>query len=145
MKFYGRMDIAERLGSVLYERFYPVLKQKRFDAVIPVPLHSVRIRERGFNQSEIIAARLAEKLKVKIRSDILIRVKNTRPQSRLSNQERENNVIGAFESQSAAEDIPEGSVLLVDDVFHTGSTLKGCISALKDIGVKDIRILAAFG
>jgi ComF family protein len=145
MKFYGRIDIAEKLGSVLFQQFYPQLSQIKFEAVIPVPLHSVRVRERGFNQSAVMASRLADKLKAPLRDDLLHRTRNTRPQSRLSNQERENNVIGAFAARPPVNRIPGGTVLLVDDVLHTGSTVKGCVKVLEDIGIEDIRIMAAMG
>lgn len=145
MKFFGRVDIAEKLGTILFQRFYPQLRNTIFEAVVPVPLHPVRMRERGFNQSAVIAGNLAVELKTQLRVDLLTRIRNTRPQSRLSNLERKNNVIGAFAPRLSLKNIPTGTVLIVDDVFHTGSTLKGCIEALSDIGIEDVRILAAFG
>lgn len=145
LKFHGRRDIAVRLGRETLARLVDRLAENQPEAVIPVPLHRTRERERGYDQNLTIAECLADGLRIPLRTDLLRRVRNTRPQSRLSDEERRKNMVNAFalvRSQSVA---PRGGILLVDDVIHTGATVRGCIQALKTAGVSQISVVAACG
>jgi ComF family protein len=113
-------------------------------AVVPVPLHPVRVRERGYDQNQILAQGIAEVLDLPVRSDLIVRVNNTRPQSRLSDKERRINLVKAFRIADHPGAAPQ-SVLLVDDVIHTGSTLLGCKEGLLAAGVGRVTLLAACG
>ncbi len=145
MKFYGREDIAIKLGRYAAEHLLLGGADWPVKAIIPVPLHPVRIRERGYNQNLALAHGVAEVTGLPIRTDLLKRVRHTSAQSRLSDKERLVNLRDAFEPMlSPSESIPS-SFLIVDDVVHTGSTIIGCIEALKRHGQSVAYVIAACG
>ncbi|MYI82590.1 MAG: ComF family protein, partial [Chloroflexi bacterium] len=108
------------------------------DAVTPIPLHGARRRRRGFNQSELIASRVAAALGLPLRADLLRRVRATGPQTALGRDRRASNVAGAF----AAGGPPPPGVLLVDDVSTTGATLAAAARALLEDGARRVYALA---
>lgn len=113
------------------------------DTVIPVPLHWLRRWERGYNQAEVIGARLASALGARLRTDILFRARITRTQTRLSVAEKARNVASAFKVNTQNLKGIIRHILLVDDVFTTGATLHACFRALRDALPSDIRISIA--
>ena len=117
-----------------------VVLQPDIDLIMPVPLHSTRLRERGFNQALFLAHGLCEVHGLHLSLDNLARVRPTRPQVELSGEERVVNVAGAF-ALRRAEEIAGKSVLLVDDVFTTGATLNECAKVLKDAGAQRVMAL----
>ena len=114
-------------------------------AVVPVPLHPTRIRERGYDQNLVLSRRIAEGLNLPLRTGLIRRVKHRPPQSRLSNLERLTNLKGAFRPDTSSGTKIDGAVLLVDDIIHTGATALSCIDALSRMGISDVRVLAALG
>ena len=114
-----------------------VLEDSRFDAVVPVPLHRARRRKRGFNQAELLARGVAEKINATV-SDTLKVVRTTRDQVELSAAQRRANVAGAY----AARNTLSGRVLLVDDVFTTGATMSACAATLVEAGAKEVHALS---
>lgn len=103
-----------------------------FDLILSIPLHPNRHRQRGFNQSELLVCALQERLDWAGNSKALERKRWTRPQLGLSASERRDNVRGAFEADPAV--VHGKRILLVDDVFTTGSTLASAASALRGAG-----------
>ena len=103
------------------------------DLVLPVPLHPKRLKERGFNQAGLLAREFARKIRVPVLFDAIIRKNRTQPQARLTRGERLKNVKGAFEL-SGAQRVRGRRILLLDDVFTTGSTLSECAKTLKRKG-----------
>jgi ComF family protein len=102
------------------------------DAIVPVPLHRARLRERGYNQSALLARGLGANLDCPVVEDVLIRKRETVPQVDLGSSERWKNVRGAF--GCIEESLCGKRVLLVDDVFTTGSTLEAAGDALRQGG-----------
>ena len=102
----------------------------RIDAVVPVPLHPCKLRERGYNPAALLARPIAVALGVPFRTGVLRRVRETAVQAGLSREARARNVRGAFKARSAA---PE-RILLVDDVRTTGATLQEAASCLAEGG-----------
>jgi competence protein ComFC len=107
------------------------------DVLVPVPLHPQRLRERGYNQSERIAHHLARTIGT-TDDGLLLRSRFVRPQVGLNADERRENVAGAF---AATRSIAGASIILIDDVVTTGSTLNACAQALRDAGASEVRAL----
>ena len=112
---------------------YPQLHA--FDRIIPVPLSEERLNERGYNQSELIARGMSEVLSVPVDTNSLIRIRNTVRQSSLPAMERAENVKGAFLAQ---ENLQGERIILVDDIYTTGSTLKSCAEELGRAGAEEV-------
>lgn len=132
-KFSIGKKLARKLGEILKQEEF----SKDFDYLIAVPLHPSRRRERGYNQSEVLAQELSKSISVPLAEKVLVRKKKTADQTHLSVEERETNVKGAF----AVRDkflLKDKKVILVDDVMTTGATLRECARVLKDAGAKEV-------
>ena len=106
------------------------------DVLIPVPLHSRRLRERGYNQSDLLAKELGKLTGINTETRLLTRKKDGLPQARTaSRNQRRDNIEGSF---SCAGLLSGTAVILVDDVATTGSTLSACAAALKDSGATSV-------
>jgi ComF family protein len=130
---YGR-DIAmvRPLGTLLRRALGDErIATRTFDAVIPVPLHPQRERERGFNQADLLAGLLARSLRVPKR-DLLRRIRPTPRQAGFDRSHRMENIRGAFVLRRSVP--PASALLLVDDVSTTGATLDACAAILKSGG-----------
>lgn len=136
-KFSGKRALARPLGDLAAEHCAATLAEA-IEAVVPVPLARERERERGFNQAELLAQRVARRLGVPLRPRWLWRVRPTRPQSDLAASERRANVRGAFRASSRVSGC---HVLVVDDVLTTGATLGECARALRDGGARRVGVL----
>jgi competence protein ComFC len=104
--------------------------------IVPVPLHKKRYNWRGFNQSALLAKLLAKRLGIPYQ-EILLRIKNTRPQVSLEAYDRHKNIKNAFEVNSKFQ-IQNSKFLLIDDVWTTGSTMSECANVLKRNGAKAV-------
>jgi ComF family protein len=104
---------------------------------VPVPLHPVRLRERGFNQSALLAAEAGRHLERSVDVDALRRTRPTAAQTGLPASERRSNVRGAF---AAAAGLPARRVLLIDDVMSTGSTARECARVLRRAGAREVAV-----
>ncbi len=135
-KYAGAPQLAEplaaRLDALLTRQLLSV------DVLVPVPLSGQRLVERGYNQSELLAKRLSEARGISCNPSLLRRVRHTEKQAQLSGVERNQNVEGAF----AADGAHGLSVLLIDDVVTTGSTLRECASALRNKGATAVYAIA---
>ncbi|HEV3394097.1 MAG TPA: ComF family protein [Chthoniobacterales bacterium] len=112
------------------------LRDRRFNAIVPVPLHPARQRERGFNQAALLAERLGPHLGVPVRP-VLERVRFTTTQTAFDRAERIQNLRHAFRLRKKA-DVRKLDVLLIDDVLTTGSTLSECARVLKENGARSV-------
>ena len=121
--------LAARLTAGLRERNWPI------DVIVPVPLFADREEERGYNQSALLSEPVASAMGVPCRAVYLRRIRSTSQQAALSETERRENVKDAFE---ASEEVKGLSVLLIDDVVTTGSTLGECASALRAKGASKV-------
>ncbi len=110
------------------------------DLVVPVPLHERRLRERGFNQSSLLAAALARGAGRPCCADVLVRRRPTATQTGLSAAERRRNVRDAFAVRRRAV-VAGRIVTLVDDVLTTGATARACALVLRECGVSELRLL----
>ena len=109
------------------------------EEIIPIPLHISRRRSRGFNQAEILARELSDATGIPMRKDVLFRVKKTSPQKALGKRERRGNLKGAFAVSRTWK--ARKNVLLIDDIYTTGSTIEKAAEMLKKAGVQNVYFL----
>ncbi|MEN8201768.1 MAG: ComF family protein [Bacteroidota bacterium] len=129
LKYKGNRKVGIYLGNLLgYE-----LKHSSFaacDLIVPVPLHKKRLRQRGYNQSEIIARGASAIMNIPVEANLLIRNVHRDSQTAMGRYERFKNVAGSFRIAAEAPDINRKKVLLMDDVLTTGATLEACCQTL---------------
>jgi competence protein ComFC len=133
LKYRGYLRIVEKVMAPIMAGS---LNDARFDVVVPVPLHRSRLVKRGFNQAELMARRLAERINAPVLDKLKV-VRRTRDQVELSADARRANVAGAYSSRGPVA----GRILLVDDVFTTGATLSECAEILRKAGGKEVHAL----
>ena len=112
------------------------------DRILPVPLHPVRLRERTFNQAELLAEALSEQTGLPWEGNLLVRTRPTRPQADLDREDRSGNVRGAFDLRPGAR-LKGLRLLLVDDVLTTGATAETCAALLKSAGARSVTAVTA--
>lgn len=145
LKYHGWTLAAAEMGRRVAALPWPddVLRERA--AVVPVPLAPARLRERGYNQSAVLAAAVAARWEVPVWGDVLARTRATRSQTRLTPGERLVNVAGAFAAGAgSAERLRGAHVVLVDDVVTTAATLNACAAALVAGGARVVSY-ATFG
>ena len=113
---------------------------QRIDWVFPVPLHQVRKRDRGFNQSELIAAKISKHFSWNYATDVVRRNRNTKSQYSLDSMRRHNNVQRAF-SVDKNSNLADLDVLIVDDILTTGATVNAITEVLKNKGASRVHVL----
>lgn len=132
-----------QVGSFLGRKYGTILSKmpwtREFDLIVPVPLHSTRIQQRGYNQSSLFAQGLSEALGIPWEDTCLQRIKKTTTQTKKSRSERLQNVANAF-CTTIPQAVSDRHILLVDDVITTGATLSACGAALMAAGAKGISI-----
>jgi ComF family protein len=135
---YGKnLPLGRRLAKRLGQSVSEMESFADYDLVVPVPLHRARYRERGFNQSEVLAEGVAESTGVSLATGALRRKKNTRDQTYLNALQRAENVKDAF-AVKESDRIDGKTIILVDDVMTTGATLNECARTLLSAGAVDI-------
>lgn len=132
----------ERLLTDLVEKCVNFhFEEESYDLVCPVPLHAVKQRERGYNQARLLASRLSKRLDVPLAGpNVLIRIKKTDTQTRLTARQRLSNVLGAFKVHQSGR-IAGKKVLLIDDVMTTGATVGVCSKVLMDAGAGRVDVV----
>ena len=163
IKYFGNLSLGRHFGKMLREEVSRVPWLHDVDMIIPVPLHWRRRWFRGYNQAEVIAREVALSIGAPLRTDLLKRTRYTKTQTKLSIEEKATNVSRAFtvtipsDMLMPPENIPSDSkgtpvlpdgvkcrhILLIDDVFTTGSTLGECFWALRDVFPPSVRISVA--
>lgn len=137
-KFRGQSVLGGRLAGTILRALEGDGIWSGVDVLVPVPLHPRRRRERGYNQAEAIARGLSRRLGAAVLTRCLVRVRNIPPQSSLGAAAREGNVKGAFAVRQS-DRVRGLVVLLVDDVYTTGATLRACAAVLRKAGAAEVR------
>lgn len=140
-KYKGCEVLGRVLGGMAYEHLAADGLFEGLDFIVPVPLHRKREKERGFNQAELLGRALSDRSGVPLLLGVLIKVRYTPAQVSLEAADRETNLRKAFTVRKAGK-ITGRTVLLVDDVFTTGSTLRECAAELSRAGAREVRALS---
>lgn len=136
-------ELSLPLSSLIINHFQllenpPLFYKEKMDFIlIPIPLQKRRLKWRGFNQAEELAKNISEFLKIPLLSDILVKEKETLPQVKLSNKERRGNISNSFFCKNKKKILGK-KILLVDDVYTTGYTMKEASNVLKESGAKEV-------
>jgi ComF family protein len=137
-KYKGYEALSRPLGRLVYKMLSENGSFSGVDSIIPVPLHKKREKKRGFNQSELLSREISRVSAIPVIKNVLVKTRNTPSQVSLDAPEREINLRGAFRVRKL-EKIAGRTLLLVDDVFTTGSTIRECAKELKKAGAREIR------
>ncbi len=144
LKYSGAEKIAVKLGFLIADKIVDDEKLSMSETIAPVPLHAARKRERGYNQSELIANEISLVLKLRQEPNLLKRVRQTQTQTHLDPEGRRKNISGAFVvGREHLTDVRGRKILLVDDVITTGSTIKECARVLKENGASEVYAASA--
>lgn len=126
------------LADLLVREAKPALAREHWDAIVPVPLHPAKRRERGFNQAEWLGACLSKATRIPLKTALLKRTHFTETQTRLTREQRAANVRGAF-APGTREKLAGGPrLVVVDDVLTTGATTSACAAVLKKMGASEV-------
>ena len=148
LKYKGKIQMARPFGMLLFAAFIRFWDIKNIDLIVPVPLHTKKLKERGFNQSYLLVRKwkqLAIDLKIEmdditIDRNLLVRSKWTEPQTGLGRKKRMKNIKNAFMVNDCSR-IAGKRIILVDDVFTTGATVNECAKTLINDGAKRVDVL----
>jgi ComF family protein len=137
LKYEGWTAVAPEMAARMARLDWPADVLGERAALVPVPLAAARSRERGFNQSELLARELARRWNLPVWTTVLVRARSTRSQTQLTPEQRRHNVRGAFKA-SSDRGLRGQHVILVDDVVTTAATLNACAAALLAGGARII-------
>ncbi|MGN0327477.1 MAG: ComF family protein [Lachnospira sp.] len=135
-KYHNKREYAAVYGREMSRKCGIFIKMWNPDVIMPVPVHISRLKRRGFNQAELIALELGRNVNVAVDTQSLIRIKRTKPMKELDNQDRIKNLENAF--QVSENVVRYRKVLLVDDIYTTGTTLDMCAKSLINSGIKEV-------
>lgn len=138
-KYANRRGYAKVFARELWRHYRSQLYQWGAEQIIPVPLHPKRRRKRGYNQAELIAVQLGEWCKITVDTKSVIRRKNTTALKQLNGRERNQNLKQAFAVRGTWK--PAKTVVLIDDIYTTGSTLHHIAQVLKEAGAEKVYFL----
>ena len=135
-KYGGRAEYADYYAEKMGDSMKNYILSCRADALVPIPLHKDRFRKRGYNQAELLAGRLSDRFNIPLRTDVLVRCAKTAVQKSLRASQRQNNLKKAFKIGSDV--VKLNNIILVDDIFTTGSTMDAAAKCLKEAGAANV-------
>lgn len=136
LKYGNRQEYADFFGAEVAYYLGEFIRSIHPDALIPVPLHKKRFRKRGYNQADLLAKAIGKYVKVPVYSNLVLRIKNTVPLKLLNPKERQNNLKKAFIINK--NDVKLKTVIVVDDIYTTGSTIDEITDVLNTWGVERV-------
>lgn len=142
IKYGNKREYLDFYAEAMVRKLGPRILSMKADALVPVPVHPSRMKTRGFNQAEDLSRRLSDRLRIPTDASILRRGKNTAPQKSLDASGRLRNLEQAFFVDRLSAGIH--ALILVDDIYTTGSTIEACTRALKKAGVERVYFLTLF-
>jgi ComF family protein len=139
LKYGGWSRVAEEMAERMSRLSWPRDVVDERAALVPIPLASARKRERGYNQSALIAGALARRWRIPVWETLVVRSRETRSQTRLTPEQRLGNVAGSFQIAAGnLEELQGAHVMIVDDVVTTAATLNECAKVLYEAGARII-------
>ncbi len=138
-KYHGRREYGKFYAREMAKSFYALASRWQPEALIPIPLHPSRKRKRGYNQAELVARELGRWWGVPVDTGILRRGKKTLPQKQLNERQRRENLKTAF--HISADSVKYKTVILIDDIYTTGSTMDAAARRLREKGVRKVYFL----
>lgn len=140
-KYHGREEYGSWYAQELWRANEEKLRAFAPELIVPVPVHPRRYRQRGYNQAAVLAEELGKRMRVPVNTGYLRRTRHTKAQKQLNDQERMRNLMQAFEvvPREQKRTTPK-RVVLVDDIYTTGSTLEACTRVLKKAGVQQVMV-----
>lgn len=135
-KYKNKREYADYYCMEYLTQFEDSLRKLNLDGVVAIPIHKRKKRSRGYNQSHLLAKGIGKGLGIPVYDKLLVRVVNTLPQKQLNNIERLKNLERAFQI-GTIQKLPK-RILLMDDIYTTGSTIEACTTVLHKAGVTDI-------
>lgn len=138
-KFHGRKEYEGFYGRAMALAAGERIRRWNPQVIVPVPMYRKKERLRGYNQAEVLAHALGRQISVPVRTDLVKRIQETKPQKELTRDMRRKNLLQAFETSPAAGNYQR--VLVVDDIYTTGSTADAVAGGLKQSGVNSVYIL----
>lgn len=139
IKYKNKREYLDFYGDALSLRYEKIIRRMEADGLVPVPVHPSRKRERGFNQAELLARRIEANLNIPVFPELLVRNKKTMPQKELNPTERLKNLEEAFLPGKQVQGLK--NVILIDDIYTTGSTVEACTRVLKKSGIEKVYFL----
>lgn len=136
VKYKNKREYLDFYSQAICRRFGRQIQRIRPDALVPVPVHRSRLRSRGFNQAQVLAEKVGRQLRIPVYAEGLKRIRKTLPQKELNPSQRFRNLQQAFGPGSLPDSAK--TVVLVDDIYTTGSTMEACARVLLSMGVKHV-------
>jgi len=138
-KYHGRQDFAIPYGRLMARYLGDAIRDLKGDALVPVPIHRSRLCSRGYNQAALLAWELERHLGIPCREDLVMRIKHTDAQKELGRRERLLNMKDAFRLRRMPRELER--IIIVDDIFTTGSTAESLSRVLKEGGASHIFVV----
>ena len=135
-KYSGRREYADYYGKITEKSLGGIISDIAPDAIIPIPMYGPKKRRRGYNQAEVLADAIGKECGIPVRSDVIKRVKNTVPMKLLDSRRRRSNLKKAF--NISGNDVKFKCIILVDDIYTTGSTIDAVAKEFRRSGVERI-------
>ena len=140
-KYANKREYAKFFAKEAVRYYGTWIKQNKIERIVPVPMYEKKKRKRGYNQAESFAKELSVLTQIPIDTNLIERVRDTVPQKTLNKQERKNNLKNAFQTRKSIVQYRE-RILVVDDIYTTGSTVEEVTACLKEAGVSNVFILS---
>ena len=139
-KYNNRREYAEFFAKEAYLRYGKWLQQKGIDVIVPVPMYLPKQRKRGYNQANVFARELSKWMKIPVDEGLVCRIRDTTPQKELNDIERKNNLKRAFHNKKSI--VQYSHILVVDDIYTTGSTVEAVAEELIKLGARKVYVLS---
>lgn len=140
LKYSNRRCYAATFAKDAYERYGSWIKEKGIQAIVPIPMYKSKEKTRGYNQATVLAKELGKLTKLPVCEHLVVRVRNSTPQKELNDKERKNNLKNAFKIRKS--DVKLKKILLIDDIYTTGSTMDAVSRTLTEGGIEKVYCLS---